>query len=198
MVPLFGAANAAPNKGTTILYWFRSPKTLLNHYPPVNGKIQGLFKTFECSSSIFPDKFHFQVLLKAVLYVQVLFKPVPTLNQLNRSSTIGSTVKPVWNNHSQKDQKLVFKTNYRLMQVISIAECSKGSILQYFRPSLRYHLSLHVLSGLLDRFYCTLLTVLVEPLFTESFQFCPNLSLPVTTPNNMDQNSDCFLDHRSS
>ena len=26
MVPLFGAAYAAPNKGTTILYWFRSPK----------------------------------------------------------------------------------------------------------------------------------------------------------------------------
>ena len=29
-----------------------------------------------------------------------------------------------------------FKTNNRLMQVKSIAECSKGSILQYFRPSL--------------------------------------------------------------
>ena len=26
-----------------------------------------------------------------------------------------------------------------LMQVKSIAECSKGSILQYFRPSLNYH-----------------------------------------------------------
>ena len=34
--------------------------------------------------------------------------------------------------HSQKDHKLVFKTNYRLMQVKSIAECSKGSILQFF------------------------------------------------------------------
>ena len=30
-----------------------------------------------------------------------------------------------------KDQKLVFKINYRLMQVKSIAECSKWSILQY-------------------------------------------------------------------
>ena len=47
--------------------------------------------------------------------------------------------------HSQKDQKLVFKTNYCLMQVKSIAECSKGSILQYFRPSLSYHLSLRSL-----------------------------------------------------
>ena len=31
----------------------------------------------------------------------------------------------------KKDRKLVFKTDYRLMQVKSIAECSK-SILQYF------------------------------------------------------------------
>ena len=42
----------------------------------------------------------------------------------------------------QKDRKLVFKTNYRLMQVKSTAECSMGSILQYFRPSLSYHLLL--------------------------------------------------------
>ena len=31
-----------------------------------------------------------------------------------------------------KDQKWVYKTNYCLMQVKSIAEWSKGSILQYF------------------------------------------------------------------
>ena len=42
VVPLFGA----PNKGTTILYCFRSP--VLN--PPVNGKIQELFKAFGCFS----------------------------------------------------------------------------------------------------------------------------------------------------
>ena len=35
------------------------------------------------------------------------------------------------------------------MQVKSIAECSKGSILQYFRPSLSYHLSLRSLFCLL-------------------------------------------------
>ena len=49
---------------------------------------------------------------------------------------VSSKVKPVYNGHSQKDKKLVFKTKYCLMQVKSIAECSKGSILQYFRPSL--------------------------------------------------------------
>ena len=56
-----------------------------------------------------------------------------------------STVKPVLNDHSQKDKKLVFKTNYPLMQVKSIAESSKGSILQYLRHSLSYHLSLRPL-----------------------------------------------------
>ena len=40
---------------------------------------------------------------------------------------------------------LVFKTDYRSMQVTSIAECSKGSILQYFLPSLSYRLSLRPL-----------------------------------------------------
>ena len=41
-----------------------------------------------------------------------------------------------------KTPKIRFKTNYRLMQVKSIAKCSKGSIQQYFQPSLSYHLSL--------------------------------------------------------
>ena len=41
--------------------------------------------------------------------------------------------------------KLVFKTGYRLMHVKRIAECSKGSILEYFLPSLSYHLSLRPL-----------------------------------------------------
>ena len=35
------------------------------------------------------------------------------------------TVKPVLRGLSKEDQKLVFKTDYRLMQVESIAECSK-------------------------------------------------------------------------
>ena len=55
------------------------------------------------------------------------------------------TVKPVLSSHSKKRPNLVFNTDCRLMQVKSIAECSKGSILQYFRPSLSYHLSLRSL-----------------------------------------------------
>ena len=49
------------------------------------------------------------------------------------------TVKPVLSGHLKK------KTNYRLMLVRSIAECSKGSILQYFWPSLSYLLLLRSL-----------------------------------------------------
>ena len=55
------------------------------------------------------------------------------------------TVKPVLSSHSKRRSKLVFETDYHLMQVKSIAGCSKGSILQYFRPSLSYHLSLRSL-----------------------------------------------------
>ena len=47
--------------------------------PPVNGKIQGLFKVFEYFPGTFQDKFNFQGLFKIVLYIQVLFKPVRTL-----------------------------------------------------------------------------------------------------------------------
>ena len=56
-----------------------------------------------------------------------------------------TTVKPVLSDHSKRWQKLVFKTDKRLMQVKRIAECSKGSILQYFRSALSYHLSLFCL-----------------------------------------------------
>ena len=44
VVPLFGAAFAAPNKGTTILYWFRSLSTVFTSTE--NEKNQGLFKAF--------------------------------------------------------------------------------------------------------------------------------------------------------
>ena len=46
--------------------------------------------------------------------------------------TADNIVKPVLSGQSKK------KTNYRLMQVKRIAEFSKGSILQSFRPSLSY------------------------------------------------------------
>ena len=36
---------------------------------------------FECFSSTFQGKFNFEGLLKTVLYIQVLFKPVQTLNK---------------------------------------------------------------------------------------------------------------------
>ena len=55
------------------------------------------------------------------------------------------TVKPVLSSHSKRKPKLFSKTDYRLIQVKSIAECSPWSILQYFQPSLSYHLPLRPL-----------------------------------------------------
>ena len=42
IVPIFSAAYAAPNKGTAILYWFRSLSTVLS--TTENSRFQGLFK----------------------------------------------------------------------------------------------------------------------------------------------------------
>ena len=44
-----------------------------------------------------------------------------------------------------KRPKMFIKNDYRLMQVKSIAECSKGSIQQYFLRSSSYQLSLRPL-----------------------------------------------------
>ena len=65
----------------------------------------------------------------------------PIQNNL-RSIMVSAYSKTCLRGHSKRTPKLVFKTDYRLMQVKSIAECSKGSILQYFQPSISYHLSL--------------------------------------------------------
>ena len=73
-------------------------------------------------------------LLQSTIYIYISFPlyqmPLPT------------AVKPVLSGHSKRRPKLVFKTDYCFMQVNSIAECSNGSILKYFWPSLSYHLSL--------------------------------------------------------
>ena len=59
------------------------------------------------------------------------------------------TVKPVLSGHSKIDKTNVLKTNGNLMKVKSIAECSKGSILQYFWPALSDSWSWKPIFGLL-------------------------------------------------
>ena len=120
-MPLFGAAYAAPNKCNTILYWLRSPKTLLNP-PVISGKIQELFKAFECFSSTFQGKFNFKGLFKTVLYIQVLFKPVQTLyycfllitlaNSLDPDQTqrnVGPNLDTNWYSWNRFSKELIFK-----------------------------------------------------------------------------------------
>ena len=65
VLPLFGAAFSAPNKGTTMLYWFRFLSTVLSFTE--NSRIQGLFKAFEWFSSTFQGRFNFQGLFKKAL-----------------------------------------------------------------------------------------------------------------------------------
>ena len=86
---------------------------------------------------------------------------------------------------SKKLKKMVLKTNYRLMQVKSIAECSKGSILQYFWPSLIYHLALRSLfcSFLSGRFTQVLLyAISTKFLFAGSY----------INPDSLLNNNICF------
>ena len=70
---------------------------------------------------------------------------------------------------------MVYKTDYRLMQVKSIAEGSKGSILQYFRPSLSYHVSLRSLFYLFLSGHFTQ-ALLYGPIFQMYFSIAPKLS----------------------
>ena len=56
---------AAPNIGTTILYWFRYLSTVLS--PTENSSIQGLFKAFGWFSSTFQGIFNLQGLFKKAL-----------------------------------------------------------------------------------------------------------------------------------
>ena len=46
--------------------------------------------------------------------------------KITQAKPVLTTVKPVQKGHAKKYRKLVFKTNYRLMQVGSIAECSSA------------------------------------------------------------------------
>ena len=81
--------------------------------------------------------------IKVIRSVQQMCWPTEPRRQSQKAwSHDTNTVKPVLSGHSKRRPKLIFKTDYCLMQVKSNAECSKGSILQYFGPSLSYHLSL--------------------------------------------------------
>ena len=62
-----------------------------------------------------------------------------------KTSNLVITVKPVISGHADRPPKLVLNIDHPLMQIKSMAECSKGSILQYFRPSLSYHFSIKTL-----------------------------------------------------
>ena len=64
--------------------------------------------------------------------IHSIFKGILQVNWKKNWEVFKASVKPVLKGHPYRRPKTVFETDYRLMQVKSIAECSKGSILQYF------------------------------------------------------------------
>ena len=117
-MPLFGAAYAAPNKSTTILYRFRSPKTLLN--PPVNGKIQGLFKAFECFQVLSKANLVFKAFIRQSCifkYFSSLCEPCLTISSFkiyrqNNHSPLIMIIHDRQNTHWKKENHTVNIMNY--------------------------------------------------------------------------------------
>ena len=67
----------------------------------------------------------------ALLYHCVLYAVFQRMNKIILSQTF-NTVKPVLSSHSKKTKNWIFKTKYHLMQVKSIAECSKRAFCNTF------------------------------------------------------------------
>ena len=61
---------------------------------------------------------------------------------LDKSDIHDTTVKPVLSGHSKEGPKFVFKTDNRLMQVKSMAECSHSAILSTCTKATTYLLDL--------------------------------------------------------
>ena len=137
MVPLFGAAYASPNKGTT----FYTDLGLQKHswiLRTVNGKIQELFNAFECFSSTFQGKLIFQGLFTTVLYIQVLFKPVGSL--LKSSFWSEPNVLPFFLYASSEDSSRPCNSpmwwipkSHALAHILKVVQGQNVQIIMFFR-----------------------------------------------------------------
>ena len=76
------------------------------------------------------------ILWLPVLITKILFRREKCSKILEHLPYLMAYSKTCVKRPPSKRPKLVFKTNYCLMQVKNIAECSKGSIPQYYWPSL--------------------------------------------------------------
>ena len=111
-LPVFLAASWSPVVSQSLVVFFSLLLSFSCLPPPV-------------SSSLLPSVFSvLPPVFSVFLHVSSSHLPIST-----------NTVKPVFSDHSKRSPKLVFKADYLIMQVKSIAEC----FLQYFRPSLSYH-----------------------------------------------------------
>ena len=78
-----------------------------------------------------PKMLKCQQMLAFLWHTQNIFCYVQLLKQITRRAYSKTCV----NSHTKKDKANILMTNGSLMQVKCIAECSKGSILQYFWPA---------------------------------------------------------------
>ena len=79
-------------------------------------------------SGLSAPSFSFSGGLPELVLLKNLEKLVSYCELLSHTMYSKTCLKPL----TKRRSKLVFKTEYRLMHVKSIAECSKGSILKYF------------------------------------------------------------------
>ena len=85
-----------------------------------------------------------------------------------------NTVKPVVSGHKKEDQTLFFADRLSLIECQKYCIMLKESNMQYFRPSISYHLSsrplfLSIFNGRYGRFYCMCKCVRKEGLWFVCF-----------------------------
>ena len=139
----------------------------------------------------FPNRVNYRLMqVKSISAVLLSFIKLPFVNKIFVLSIFE------WSFYTGFNVlKFPNRANYRLMQVKNIAECSKGSILQYFRPSLSYHLSLRSLFyiHLSGRFTYVLLYFIKPPFVIKIFvlsifewSFYTGFTV-LSIPNSLDQ-----------
>ena len=120
--------------------------------PPVNGKIQGLFKA--SLSSTFQGKLNFQGLFKTVLYIHVLFKPVLTLCLLGNSINHMIFFNMIFENYNYINKKLIesqFFTIFKNKYMYSKA-CLKRPLKNNTKMGFQHQISLNA-----GKKYCRML-----------------------------------------
>ena len=91
------------------------------------------------------DNFNYPLLSASLLKLLAVALCWIKCDPRHRKTWHGNTVKPVLSRHSKRRPKIVFQDRLLLYAGQKCCRMLQESILQYFQPSLSYHLSLHCL-----------------------------------------------------